>query len=207
MGIAGMRLGYQTTLADRVELIGFGVHSAAPARLILHPADSDSGIVILRTGLPGERERMIEANWRNVKQTALCTVLGDDTGATISTVEHLHAALAGLNIDNAMIEIDGAEIPIMDGSAAQFIDAIDSVGVVTQARRRRFVRVLKPVMVEQGRSRAELRPSARGFHLDIEIDFETAAIGRQRRAFDVDPDVFRREISRSRTFGFVSDVK
>ncbi len=202
-----MKFGFQTTLADRVDLAGCGVHSGAPARLVLHPADSDSGIVILRTGLPGEQERLIEANWRNVKHTALCTVLGDSTGATVSTVEHLLATLAGLNIDNALIEVDGAEIPIMDGSAARFIDAIDQVGTVTQARRRRYVRVLKPVYVEQGRSRAELLPAASGFRLDVEIDFEAATIGRQRRSFDVDPDVFRRDISRARTFGFVADVK
>jgi UDP-3-O-[3-hydroxymyristoyl] N-acetylglucosamine deacetylase len=202
-----MKFGFQKTLADRVEINGFGVHRAAPARLILHPAGMDSGIVILRTGLPGGQERLIEAKWSNVTQTALCTVLGDSTGASVATVEHLIAALAGLNIDNVMIEIDGPEVPIMDGSAAQFVDAIDSVGVTTQARRRGFIKVLRTVRVEQGRSHAELRPAARGFRLDIEIDFDAAAIGRQRRVFDLDPDVFRRDISRARTFGFVSDVK
>src|SRR5271168_5296094 len=102
-----MKLGFQTTLRGRVEISGFGVHSAAPARVVLHPADVDSGIVILRTGLPGGRERLIEAKWSNVTQTALCTVLGDSGGASVATVEHLLAALAGLNIDNALIEIDG----------------------------------------------------------------------------------------------------
>jgi UDP-3-O-[3-hydroxymyristoyl] N-acetylglucosamine deacetylase len=95
----------------------------------------------------------------------------------------------------------------MDGSAAQFIDAIDAAGVVSQSRRRRFIKVLKPLRLEQGRSRAEFRPATRGFHLDVEIDFEVSAIGRQRRAFDVDPDIFRRDIARARTFGCVADVK
>jgi UDP-3-O-[3-hydroxymyristoyl] N-acetylglucosamine deacetylase len=95
----------------------------------------------------------------------------------------------------------------MGGSAAQFIDAIDAVGAASQSRRRRYIKILKPVQVEHGRSRAEFRPAARGFHLDVEIDFEDAAIGRQRRAFDVGPEVFRREIGRARTFGFVADVK
>jgi len=202
-----MKFGFQTTLADRIEICGFGVHSASPARLVLHPADCDSGIVILRTGLPGGRERLIDAKWRHVTQTSLCTVLGDASGASVATVEHLLAALAGLNIDNALVEIDGPEVPIMDGSSAQFVDAIDSVGTVTQARRRRFIKVLKPIRVDQGRSHAELRPASRGFRLDVEIDFDVATIGRQRRAFDLDPDVFRRDISRARTFGFVSDVK
>ncbi len=202
-----MKYGYQTTLADRVEITGLGVHSAQPARLVIHPADANSGIVFLRTGLPGGRERLIEAKWSNVTQTALCTVIGDATGASVATIEHLMAALAGLNIDNALVEIDGPEMPIMDGSAAQFVDAIDAVGVVTQSRRRRFLKVLKTVRVEQGRSRAELRPAGGGFHLDVEIDFEAAAIGRQRIAFDLDPQRFRRDISRARTFGFVADVK
>jgi UDP-3-O-[3-hydroxymyristoyl] N-acetylglucosamine deacetylase len=202
-----MKFGYQTTLAERIQINGLGVHCGSPARLVLHPADVDSGIVILRTGLPGGRERLIEAKWSNVTQTALCTVLGDSVGASVATVEHLLAALAGLNVDNVMIEIDGPEVPIMDGSSAQFVAAIDAAGVVTQSRRRRYLKVLKPIRVEQGRSRAELRPAARGFHLDIEIDFDTARIGRQRRAFDLAPGTFRREISRARTFGFVSDVK
>ena len=202
-----MKFGFQTTLADRVEINGLGVHSAAPARLIIHPADTDSGIVILRTGLPGGRERLIEAKWSNVTQTALCTVVGDSTGAFVSTVEHLLAALSGLHVDNALIEIDGPEVPIMDGSAAQFVEAIDAVGVITQARRRRYIKVLKTVRVEQGRCHAELRPAARGFHVDVEIDFEVASIGRQRLAFELEPNAFRRDISRARTFGFVADVK
>jgi UDP-3-O-[3-hydroxymyristoyl] N-acetylglucosamine deacetylase len=202
-----MKFGYQTTLADPIEICGLGVHSAKPARLVLHPAETNSGISILRTGLPGGHERLIEAKWSNVTQTSLCTVLGDASGASVATVEHLLAALLGLQVDNAIIEIDEAEVPIMDGSAAQFVDAIDSVGIVTQSRRRRYIKVLKPLRVEQGCSHSELRPARQGFHLDVEIDFESAAIGRQRRAFDVEPNVFRREISRARTFGFVSDVK
>jgi len=202
-----MKYGYQTTLADRVEISGLGVHSAAPARIVIHPADSDSGIVFLRTGLPCGRERLIEAKWSNVTQTSLCTVIGDATGASVSTIEHLMAALAGLNVDNAMIEIDGPETPIMDGSAAQFVGAIDSVGLATQSRRRRYIKIVKPVRVEQGRCRAELRPASSGFHVDVEIDFDTSVIGRQRFALSLEPQKFRREISRARTFGFVSDVK
>ncbi|MBV8472733.1 MAG: UDP-3-O-acyl-N-acetylglucosamine deacetylase [Hyphomicrobiales bacterium] len=202
-----MKLGYQTTLRDRVEISGLGVHSGAPARLILHPADVDTGIIILRTGLPNGRERLIEAKWSNVTQTSLCTVIGDTTGAAVSTVEHVMAALAGLHVDNALVEIDGAEMPIMDGSAVQFVDAIDAVGLAQQSRPRRYIRVLRPVRVESGRSYSELRPASRGFRLDVEIDFDTCTIGRQRRVFDLSPEVFRKDIARARTFGFVSDVK
>jgi UDP-3-O-[3-hydroxymyristoyl] N-acetylglucosamine deacetylase len=202
-----IKLGHQTTIRDRVSISGFGVHSNAPVNLVLHPADANSGIVFLRTGLPGGRERLIEAKWSNVTQTELCTVLGDSSRASVSTVEHLLAACAGLNIDNLMIEIDGPEAPIMDGSAAAFVAAIDQVGMVAQARPRRHLKVLKTVRVERGRSFAELRPADRGFHLDIEIDFAAAAIGRQRRAFDIDPVSFRSEVARARTFGFISDVE
>jgi UDP-3-O-[3-hydroxymyristoyl] N-acetylglucosamine deacetylase len=202
-----MKSGFQTTLRDRVEIRGFGVHSAEPARVVIHPADVDSGIVILRTGLPDGRERLIEAKWSNITQTSLCTVLGDSTGAAVATVEHLMAAFAGLNVDNALVEIDGPEVPVMDGSAAPFVEAIDSVGLSFQARPRRFIRVLRSLRVENGAAYAELKPGGRGLRLDIEIDFEAVTIGRQRRAFDLDPTVFRKEIARARTFGFVSDVK
>lgn len=202
-----MKHGFQTTLADRVEISGLGVHSAAPARIVIHPADPDSGIVFLRTGLPGGRERLIEARWSNVRQTSLCTVIGDATGATIATVEHLMAALSGLHIDNALIEIDGPETPIMDGSALQFVEAIDSAGLVTQSRRRRYIKIVKPVRVESGRCRAQLLPAVSGFRLDISIDFEATVIGRQRRTFELDPQTFRRELARARTFGFMADVK
>jgi UDP-3-O-[3-hydroxymyristoyl] N-acetylglucosamine deacetylase len=190
-----------------VTISGFGVHSNAPVSITLHPADANSGIVFLRTGLPGGRERLIQAKWSNVSQTELCTVLGDSTLASVATVEHLLAALSGLSIDNVTVEIDGPEAPIMDGSAAAFVAAIDQVGTVAQSRPRRHLKVMKTVRVEHGRGFAELRPADRGFHLDLEIDFATAAIGRQRRAFDLDPAIFRGEIARARTFGFISDVE
>src|SRR5271169_6445817 len=202
-----MKPGFQKTLRRRVEVTGVGVHSAAPAQLVLHPADADSGVVFLRTGLPGGRERLLEAKRFNVTETALCTMLGDATGASVCTVEHLLAALSGLRIDNALIEIDGPETPIMDGSAADFVSAIDSVGVAQQSRSRRHLKVVKPVRVDHDGGFAEFLPAERGFRLDVEIDFESSAIGRQRRVFDLDPLTFRREIARARTFGFVCDVQ
>src|SRR5579863_10232135 len=157
-----MRQGFQKTIADRVEILGAGVHSASPARIILHPAESDHGVVFLRTGAADGSDRLIEADWRNIRQTALCTVIGDRSGVTIATVEHLMAALAGLGVDNVLVEIDGPETPIMDGSAAQFVAAIESVGLVTQARRRKYLKILKSVYVEHGRCRAELKPADSG---------------------------------------------
>ncbi len=202
-----MRFGFQTTLRDRVTICGVGVHSGAPAQVTLHPAGVDTGVVFLRTGLPGGRERLLEARRVNVTHTALCTMLGDASGASICTVEHLLAALSGLRVDNVLIEIDGPETPIMDGSAADFVAAIDSVGIAQQGRPRRHLKIVKPVRVDHDGGFAEFLPADRGFRLDVEIDFESPAIGRQRRVFDLDPTTFRNEIARARTFGFVSDVQ
>ena len=202
-----MKAEFQKTLRSRVTIEGLGVHSAAPARVTLHPADSDSGVVFLRTGLPGGRDRLLEAKRTNVTHTALCTMLGDDSGPCVSTVEHLLAALSGLQVDNVLIEIDGPETPIMDGSAADFVAAIDRAGIATQSHRRRRLKILKRVRVEQAGGWAEFLPAANGFRLDVEIDFASPAIGRQRYAFSLDTTTFRKEIARARTFGFVSDVK
>ncbi len=202
-----MKSGFQTTLRRRTTIDGVGVHSATPAQLVLHPSEPDTGVTFLRTGLPDGRDRYLKARRSNVTHTALCTILGDRSGASVSTVEHLLAALSGLQIDNVLVEIDGPETPIMDGSAADFVEAIDRAGVARQARPRRLIKILKPVRVERDGGYAELLPAERGFRLDVEIDFSSTAIGRQRLVLNVDPAAFRREIARARTFGFVSDVK
>ena len=120
-----MKSGFQTTLNDRVSLEGIGVHSGKPVNVVLHPAEADSGIVFLRTHLEGGRERSIEAHHSTVVDTRLCTVVGDPSRGSVSTVEHLMAALRGLGVDNVIVEIDGPEMPIMDGSSQVFVEAID----------------------------------------------------------------------------------
>jgi UDP-3-O-[3-hydroxymyristoyl] N-acetylglucosamine deacetylase len=202
-----MKQSHQTTLRAAVTLLGIGVHSGDEVKMILHPAEVNHGIAFLRTGLPGGLDRLIDARHLAVTATELCTVIGDrDTGA-VATIEHLMAALTGLGIDNVLVEIDGAEVPILDGSSAPFIDAIDQVGIVMQGAARRYIKVLKPVRVTQGKAFAELLPNDRAFRLDVEIDFPTPVIGRQRKAVDLSPSVFRRDISRARTFGFMRDVE
>jgi UDP-3-O-[3-hydroxymyristoyl] N-acetylglucosamine deacetylase len=196
----------QTTLRRRAYLSGAGVHSNAPVQLTLHPAEADHGIVFLRTGLPNGESRVIEAVWSQVTMTELCTVIGDSSGS-VATIEHLMSALAGLGIDNALVEIDGPEVPIMDGSAYRFVEAIDEAGIIELSAPRRFVKVLKPVRIDMGRGFSELRPAASGFHLDVEIDFSAGIIGRQSTNIELDPSTFRREISRARTFGFIRDVE
>jgi UDP-3-O-[3-hydroxymyristoyl] N-acetylglucosamine deacetylase len=205
-GRKSMKAARQTTLRDSVTLTGVGVHSGAPVTLTIHPADIDCGVTFLRTGVDGCPDREVRADVRAVTATEFATVLGDTTGPLCSTAEHVLAALSGLGVDNAIVEIDGPEVPIMDGSAAPFVAAIERVGVVTLAAPRRYIRVLKPVRVDRGESFGELRPCSRGFRVEIEIAFDNPLVGRQALALDVTPTSFRREIARARTFGFISDV-
>lgn len=195
----------QTTLAREIQLTGTGVHSGAPVSLTLHPAEADTGLRFLVTKR-GRVVSEIAAHVANVKNLTLCTVIGDSAGTTISTVEHLLAALRGLSIDNLYIEIDSKEVPIMDGSSAEFVDAIDRVGIRELSEPRKYIKVLKPVRVEENGCWGELEPHA-GFRMDVEIDFATPVIGRQRLQYEMSPGVFRHEISRARTFGFMSDVE
>ncbi|MFD2182220.1 UDP-3-O-acyl-N-acetylglucosamine deacetylase [Rhodoplanes azumiensis] len=201
-----MKSGRQTTLRSDVTVSGIGVHSGVPATLTLHPAGPGTGIRFVRPGSDGKPDREVKADVRCVVATDFATVIGDATGPLCSTAEHVLATLAGLGVDNAIIEIDGPEMPIMDGSAEDFVAAIDRVGLETTAAPRRWIKVLKPVRVADGRSYGELRPYDRGMRFEIEIAFEHPLIGRQAMAFDLDPLHFRREIARARTFGFMSDV-
>jgi UDP-3-O-[3-hydroxymyristoyl] N-acetylglucosamine deacetylase len=202
-----MKAARQTTLRRRAHLFGAGVHSNAPAKLTLHPADADHGIVFYRSNVPGGDGRVIEAVWSQVTMTELCTVIGDASEGSVATIEHLMAALSGLGIDNVLVEVDGPEVPIMDGSAARFVDAIDEAGIVELSAPRRYVKILKPVRIDMGRGFSELRPASSGFRLDVEIDFSAGIIGRQSASIDLEPHTFRREISRARTFGFIRDVE
>jgi UDP-3-O-[3-hydroxymyristoyl] N-acetylglucosamine deacetylase len=176
-----------------------------PVSLTLGPASVDAGFVFVRTGLDG-CDREVQATAEAVISTEFATVLGDRQGPLVSTAEHVLAALRGMGVDNATIEIDGPEVPIMDGSAAAFVAAIEQAGVVTQSASRRFIQVLKPVQVTMGASFGELRPHAAGFRAEIEIDFTNPVIGRQNYTLDLSAERFRREISRARTFGCMNDV-
>ena len=139
----------QTTLRDQIAVSGIGVHSGSPVTLTLHPADDDTGIVFQRVTADGTTEREIRADVRAVTATEFATVLGDAKGPLCSTAEHLLAALRGLDVDNVVVEIDGPEVPIMDGSAAAFVDAIDQAGLTTRALPRRYIEVIKPVRVSK----------------------------------------------------------
>lgn len=198
-------IGMQMTLRDRTALTGIGVHSGRPVSLTLHPADADTGIAFYRTNMDDGRDREIPADFRFVNSSELCTTVGHD-GASVATIEHLMATLRALDIDNVLVEIDGPEVPVMDGSAEAFIDAIDQVGVEAQAAPRRYIKVLKPVRVESGASFGEFRPHD-GMRVEVEIDFANPLVGRQIYAADIDGETFRRDIARARTFGFLADVE
>ncbi len=196
---------YQHTLAGCVSFDGIGVHSGVPVRLSIHPADADTGIVFHAVDGQG-RAHEIRAISANVAATDLSTVIGDPAGVHVATIEHLMAALYALGVDNAIISIEGREIPIMDGCSAAFVAGIDSVGLVEQGTKRRYIRVLKSVRVDHNGGSAEYVPH-QGHRFEIDIDFKAQAIGRQRIEFDLDADLFRRELSRARTFGFMKDVE
>jgi UDP-3-O-[3-hydroxymyristoyl] N-acetylglucosamine deacetylase len=200
-----MKSSRQTTLRLPVSVTGIGVHSGQPATLTLSPADANTGIVFIRTGLEGP-DREIAARPEAVIATDFATVLGDRNGPLVSTTEHVLAALRGMGVDNATVEVDGPEAPIMDGSAAPFVAAIDQVGIVELSAPRRYIEVLKAVHVVSGQSSGEIRPYAHGFRAEVEINFPNPMIGRQAFSLDVTPQAFRKEICRARTFGCMADV-
>ena len=194
----------QTTLNEPVTLTGAGVHSGAPVSITLLPADANSGVRFFIAD--GDRQVEIPAHCSSISSLTLCTVLGAECGAAVATVEHLMAALNGLSIDNVNIEIDNGEVPILDGSAMPFVSAIEEVGVCEQDAPRKFIKVLKSIRIEEDGCYGELLPY-NGFHLDVEIDFETPVIGRQKFSADMNPGIFREELATARTFGFMSDVE
>src|SRR3984893_16255228 len=162
-----MKFSRQTTLRSQATVTGVGVHSGLPVSLTLGPASVDAGFIFVRTGLHG-RDREVQATSESVISTEFATVLGDREGPLVSTVEHVLAALRGMGVDNATIEIDGPEAPIMDGSAAAFVTAIEQAGIVSQSAPRRFIQVMRPVQVVIGGSFGELRPHAAGFRVEVE---------------------------------------
>ena len=197
--------GYQTTLKTRASLSGIGVHSGKPVTVHFQPADPDTGILFQRT-MPDGNVVEIRALASEIGATELCTLLGNPARAHVATVEHLMAAVFGLGIDNLVVEIDGEEAPILDGSARQFVEALDQAGREIQAVKRRYIRVLKPVRIESGGSWAEFLPHD-GTRFEVEIDFESRAIGRQKFSAEITPERFRTDLARARTFGFMKDVE
>ncbi len=190
----------QHTVASVVRCRGIGLHSGEPVTMTVRPADSDTGIVFRRLDAGAE----IRASWANTIESALSTTLSNREGIQIGTIEHLMAALAAGCVDNAIIELDGPEVPIMDGSAAPFLGLIERVGVVAQDAPRHAIKILKPVMVRENGASAALSPD-HGFSMSFEIDLASPLIRRQEIAINFDPESFAAEVAPARTFGLLDD--
>jgi UDP-3-O-[3-hydroxymyristoyl] N-acetylglucosamine deacetylase len=198
-----MRQLLQRTLRETITCTGIGLHSGARVNLTLGPAPAGTGIVFVRTDLPRRVE--IPARADAVVDTQLATTLGKD-GARVGTVEHLMAALFGLGIDNCRVELDGPEVPIMDGSAGPFVYLIQSAGIQLQRAPKRFLVVRKTITVEHGDKRATLSPAPH-FAIRFSIEFDHPLIAAQRYEMVFSDRFFSREVSRARTFGFLREVE
>ena len=193
----------QTTIANTAEFRGVGLHSGAATRVVLRPAAAGTGIRFRRTDLPGQP--VIPAIYDRVAtDTRLCTLLREGD-ASVATIEHLMAALAGMGVHNVLIDVDGPEVPILDGSSAPFVATLRRVGVRRLAAPLRVLRVLREVEVRDGAASASLAP-APGLLMDFSIDFPDAAIGRQSLGLDLAGDVFAHQLSDSRTFCRRADI-
>ncbi len=197
---------WEHTLKSSVQCTGIGLHTGNEISMTLRPAGPGTGIVFRRTDLGGAGGSEIPARWDRVADTHLCTRLRNEDGVEIGTIEHLMAALAGCGIDNAVVELDGPEVPIMDGSADPFVLLIESAGAIRQNKCREAIRILRPVVVRDGERMAMIEPADR-FSIHLDIDFSSPCIRRQRLDLDFTPEAFKTEIGRARTFGFLDEVE
>lgn len=196
----------QRTLAGSLEFSGFGVHSALPVTLTISAAPPDSGYLIARRFDNGRVVGPVPVHFNRVTRTTLCTTLDLGESVSVATIEHVISALSGLGVDNATITLTGPECPILDGSAGPFADAILRTGLVIQPAPRKFIKILRAVTVRNNDAFAALEPY-NGRALDLEIDFDSSVIGRQRMIFDWSPRRYYQDVAHARTFGFVRDAK
>ncbi|RMD60823.1 MAG: UDP-3-O-acyl-N-acetylglucosamine deacetylase, partial [Alphaproteobacteria bacterium] len=194
----------QRTLKNSIYCSGIGLHCGRKVNLTLHPADPDTGIVFRRSDLRGGAWE-VPARWDNAVETPLCATLAGPDGERITTIEHLMSALAGCGIDNVIAELNGPEVPIMDGSAAPFVFLLECAGAVNQNAPRRVVEVIKEVAVVDAERTISVAP-ARRLSITFEIEYDTPLIARQEWTVDVTQSVYKREIARARTFGFLHEV-
>lgn len=194
---------HQQTLASPVKCQGIGVHSGKPTGIVIHPAPVNHGIRFRRVDLPGTPD--IQALFKTVVDTSLATVVGKD-GVIVSTIEHLMATFAGLNIDNALVEIDGYEMPIMDGSSKTFAEKTIQAGIRKQEALRWYFVITRPIRFEENDKFVQIVPK-KGFTIHCIIEFDHPLIGRQDILFDPVHDDFVEKISPARTFGFLQDLE
>lgn len=196
----------QRTVAGVLEFSGYGVHSGLPVTLTIGPAAPDSGYLISRLLENGRKVGPVPVHFSRVTRTTLCTTLDLGDSVSVATVEHVISALSGLGVDNAHLTLTGAECPILDGSASPYVEGIMEVGLEVQPAPRRYIKIMRQVLVRNNEASAALEPY-NGRMLDLEIDFDSRVIGRQRMIFDWTPRRYYDDVSRARTFGFVRDAK
>lgn len=196
---------FQTTIKYPVSCYGIGVHSGDTVQLTLKPAKSDTGIIFIRTDI-SYSENFVKASYLNVSETTLCTRLSSDNkNFSISTVEHLLAAIWGSGIDNLIIELDGPEVPIMDGSSKPFVFMLECAGTQTLKSKKPYLKILKEVFVDNGNGSTNIVSPSDDFSLQITIDFPTKAIGRQSLSYR-ERSLFNKDIASARTFGFLHEL-
>ena len=195
----------QNTIASSASVSGAGVHTGKPARLTVRPAGEGVGVVFVRTDVT-DRAADIPALVTKVTTTELGTNMTNEAGVSVATVEHFLAACAGLGVDNVIAELDGPELPILDGSSRPFVELLEQAGIKAQAAPKRVLKILKPVEVRSGVKFARLLPGA-GFTMNVVIDFTTKAIGRQEISFTMAPGAFARDVAWARTFGFAHQAE
>ena len=196
---------HEHTLAGPAICAGVGVHTGDRVRLSIRPAPAGHGIVFVRTDIK-DRDNRVPAKGEAVVATRLGTVIANAAGVTVATIEHLMAAMAALGVDNATVELDGPEVPIMDGSALPFVQLLDRAGFRRQEKPQRYIEILEPVVVTEGDKSAALLPCDR-FEMFFEIEFATSTIGKMSVDLEITEESFREELSAARTFGFVEEVE
>ncbi len=195
----------QQTLKNSITATDIGLHSGQDITMTLRPAEAGRGIVFVRVDVT-DKNNVVPALWNNVVDTQLCTVIGNDAGVTIGTVEHLMAALRGCNIDNVLVELDGSEVPAMDGSSAPFVQLIEQAGIAQQSAPRRVIKVLKEIRIEEDGKWASLKPASNSVFAG-EINFDHPQIGAQSMEIQLVNGNFKHDLANCRTFGFLHEVE
>tara|TARA_B110000438_G_C15721685_1_gene610136 strand:- start:34 stop:960 length:927 start_codon:yes stop_codon:yes gene_type:complete len=199
-----MSTNYQKTLKDNIEISGIGLHTGQKVNLKIKPADSNVGIVFKRTDLD-VKNNFIEASYKNVSSAVLCTKISNSDGVSVSTIEHLMAAFYGENIDNAIVEIDAEEVPIMDGSAFDFVEDIRSVGTEDLKHKKKFIKVLKKLEIVEGNKSISIEPLSKDLIIDFEIVYKNPLIRTRRKEFKIGSGDIN-SIYNSRTFCLYEDI-
>ncbi|HEU5046726.1 MAG TPA: UDP-3-O-acyl-N-acetylglucosamine deacetylase [Rickettsiales bacterium] len=196
---------HQTTIAGQISCSGIGLHSGKTVTMKFYPAEADTGVQFIRLDVEEEKS-VVPANYLAVTNTMLGTTISNEHNVSVSTIEHLMAALWGMGVDNVIITLDNAEVPIMDGSSEPFVFLLECVGVKELQAHRSFVEVLQAITISEGGSTATIAPLD-GFSLDISIDYPGSVIPRQQALYDFSQQSFKNALCRARTFGFASDVE